>query len=83
MKKFNVKFSACGSGTDKETNVRALDEKDALEKAVTKLYGKKASWWANYELPGYGQVMKYIPSAHASSSITDRVGVSVIKKSIK
>jgi surface antigen len=51
----------------------------ATTKAVRKLYGKNAFWWADNSFYGYGQVCVPIKNQHGSNNcITGRVFLEVI-----
>lgn len=69
--KFSVQFKS--NKTDYETVVIATDEYEAFGRAIKKLFGKKAFWWADSGLEGFGQVAH--PSEHnprSNYTMTDR-----------
>lgn len=63
------------------TSVRLDDNESAIERAVCKLWGRKASFWRDNERPrngvSYGQIVKWLPKGHCYTSLTGRVRVEV------
>lgn len=74
---YTVRFVACGEGTTRETRVLAPTRGLATDRACAKLYGRKAFWWADSGLPGYGQVCVPQPEVNASRCITGRMHLEV------
>lgn len=79
----HVSFS--GQKRNYETNLRVKDETEIeiINRAVTKIWGKNASWWPDNGLGiEYGQVIKPMSSYgykndNSYNCVTGRLGVDV------
>ena len=75
MKNVTVKFTRCGGEREKnETCVRLRESlSETIEAAVSKLWGRSASWWADAGLGlDYGQVV-----GHAGNCLTPRTRIDI------
>lgn len=66
----------------KSTTVHVESRDEAIDRAVTKLYGSRCFWFADSGLPGYGQVFESLRATKynsnpGNSSRTRRVGIDV------
>jgi hypothetical protein len=80
MAMYRVTIRECKvNGWSKTTRVRAESEWDARARAVKKLFGRNAGWWADSGLgPNYGQVTEPMRGQpRARNCITDRVATDI------
>ena len=62
-----------------EGEKRPVEPRDALDRAIQKVWGKSAFWWADSGLAGYGQVCRPVPQklGGGNNCITSRIGVDI------
>lgn len=68
--KFSVQIKS--NRTDCETVVVATDEYEAFGRAIKKLFGKKAFWFPDSGLDGFGQIATPLPYNQNGYSTTER-----------
>ena len=63
--------------TDEFGELRPVTEKDALDRAIHKIYGKDCFWWADSGLPWYyGQVCRPV-GINSNTCVTSRVRADI------